>query len=51
VEAAYMISVKRLSLLVVMLYGGIFLGEERLGQHLAAGGAMVAGAALILLWG
>jgi drug/metabolite transporter (DMT)-like permease len=51
VEAAYMISVKRLSLLIVMLYGGIFLGEERLGQHLAAGGAMVAGAALILLWG
>jgi drug/metabolite transporter (DMT)-like permease len=51
VETAYMISVKRLSLLVVMLYGGIFLREERLGQHLAAGAAMVAGAAAILLWG
>ena len=49
VQTAYMVSVKRLSLLFAMLYGGLFLGEERLLQHLAAGAVMAAGAALILL--
>ncbi len=48
-QTANMIAVKRLSLLLAMAYGGLFMGEARLGQHLAAGGLMVGGAALILL--
>lgn len=51
VQAAYMISVKRTSIIFAMLYGGFFLGEARLGQHLAAGGLMAAGAAVILWLG
>jgi len=51
VQAAYMLSVKRTSLLFAMLYGGLLLGEERLGQHLLAGLLLVAGSAIILLWG
>ncbi len=51
VQTAYMISVKRLSILFAMLYGGIFLGEKRLIQHLGAGLVMVAGAALLLVLG
>ena len=46
-----MISIKRLSILFAMLYGGIFLGEKRLIQHLGAGLVMVAGAALLLVLG
>ncbi len=51
VQAAYMISVKRLSILFAMLYGGLFLGEARLGQHLAAGSLMLGGAVLIMIFG
>ncbi len=51
VQAAYMISVKRLSIIIAMLYGGVFLGEARLGQHLLAGFLMQLGAALILILG
>jgi drug/metabolite transporter (DMT)-like permease len=51
IQAAYMLSVKRTSLLFAMLYGGLLLGEERLGQHLLAGLLLVAGSAVILLWG
>ena len=51
VQAAYMLSVKRLSLLFAILYGGFLLGEGRLAQHLTAGAVMAAGAALILLAG
>ncbi len=48
---AYMVAVKRLGILMAMLYGGVFLKEARLGQHLLAGGLMVGGAVIILLFG
>jgi len=51
VQAAYMLAVKRLSLLFALLYGGWLLGEARLAQHLAAGCLMLIGAGLILFWG
>jgi drug/metabolite transporter (DMT)-like permease len=49
VEVAYMIAVKRTSLLFGIVYGALLFGEERLGQHLLAGAFMVAGVALIAL--
>jgi len=49
--AAYMIAVKRLSIIMAVLYGGVFLKEARLAQHLMASGLMVAGAVVILLLG
>jgi len=51
VQAAYMVSVKRLSIIIAMLYGGVFLREARLGQHLVAAAFMEAGAVLLLIWG
>ena len=47
VEAAYMIAVKRTSLLFGMLYGAMLFGERHLGRHLIAGALMVAGVATI----
>lgn len=47
VEAAYMIAVKRTSLLFGMLYGAWFFSEKHLGRHLLAGALMVGGVALI----
>jgi drug/metabolite transporter (DMT)-like permease len=47
VEAAYMIAVKRSSLLFGMVYGALLFGEQRLHQHLLAGALMVAGVALV----
>lgn len=47
VEAAYMIAVKRTSLLFGILYGALLFREENLGRNLVAGGLMVAGVALI----
>ncbi len=47
VEAAYMIAVKRTSLLFGILYGAFLFHEEHLGRNLVAGGLMVAGVALI----
>ncbi|HXG29687.1 MAG TPA: DMT family transporter [Nevskiales bacterium] len=49
VEAAYMIAVKRSSLLFGILYGALLFGEQRLRQHLAAGALMVAGVAVLVL--
>ncbi len=46
-----MVAVKRLSVLMAVLYGGVLRKEARLAQHLAASGLMVAGAAMVLLWG
>lgn len=43
VETAYMISVKRISLLFGIVYGAWLFGERRLPQHLLAGGLMVLG--------
>lgn len=47
VEAAYMIAVKRTSLLFGMLYGAMLFGERHLGRHLLAGALMIAGVAVI----
>lgn len=49
VEVAYMIAVKRTSLLFGILYGAVLFGEERLTQHLAAGALMVVGVFLIVV--
>jgi hypothetical protein len=46
-----MISVKRLSIIIAMLYGGVFLREARLGQHLLAALLMEVGAVIILICG
>jgi drug/metabolite transporter (DMT)-like permease len=48
VEVAYMIAVKRTSLLFGILYGAIVFGERGLGPHLIAGTLMVCGVFLIL---
>ncbi|MCB1722300.1 MAG: EamA family transporter [Chromatiaceae bacterium] len=47
VEAAYMIAVKRTSLLFGMVYGAVLFGERHLGRHLLAGIMMVAGVVAI----
>ena len=47
VEVAYMIAVKRTSLLFGILYGALLFGERRFGVHLMAGGLMLAGVFLI----
>ncbi len=49
VEAAYMITVKRTSLLFGILYGALLFGERHLGRHLLAGSLMVSGVAMIAL--
>ena len=46
---AYMIAVKRSSLLFGIVYGALVFGEARLRQHLFAGSLMVAGVALVVL--
>jgi drug/metabolite transporter (DMT)-like permease len=48
-NVAYMIAVKRLSLLMGIVYGYLLFREERLRERLAGGGMMVAGVALIVL--
>ncbi len=49
VEVAYMVAVKRTSLLFGIIYGAIWFGERGLVRHLAAGSLMVSGVGLILL--
>jgi drug/metabolite transporter (DMT)-like permease len=49
VETAYMISVKRTSILFGIVLGALVFGEAHLTRNLAAGGLMVAGVALIVL--
>lgn len=46
-EAAYMVAVKRTSLLFGMIYGAIFFRERGFRLHFLAGAIMVAGVALI----
>jgi len=48
IEVAYMIAVKRTSLLFGILYGALWFRERGLSRHLAAGLLMVAGILLIL---
>lgn len=50
-NVAYMIAVKRLSLLMGIIYGHILFREEGLRERLAGGGLMVAGVALIVVGG
>ncbi len=47
VEVAYMIAVKRTSLLFGILFGALFFHERGLAVHLLAGGLMLAGVVLI----
>lgn len=49
IETAYMIAVKRSSLLFGIVYGALFFQEERLRENLLAGSLMVAGVALIVI--
>lgn len=48
VEVAYMVAVKRTSLLFGIVYGAVLFHERKVGRHLVAGALMVAGVALIL---
>ena len=50
-NVAYMIAVKRLSLLMGIVYGHLLFREEGLRERLAGGGLMVAGVALIVVGG
>jgi len=50
IEVAYMVAVKRTSLLFGLLYGAWLFGEQDLSRNLVAGGLMVAGVALIVVW-
>jgi drug/metabolite transporter (DMT)-like permease len=50
-NVAYMIAVKRLSLLMGIVYGHFLFREEGLRERLAGGGLMVAGVALIVVGG
>ncbi|WP_028584429.1 DMT family transporter [Desulfogranum mediterraneum] len=50
-KAVYMISIKRMSILFGVLYGGIFFAEENLWYRLTGTALMVAGATLISLKG
>jgi drug/metabolite transporter (DMT)-like permease len=49
VEVAYMLSVKRTSLVFGILFGALFFGERDLRRHLLAGTLMCVGVAVILL--
>ncbi|MCB1775148.1 MAG: EamA family transporter, partial [Gammaproteobacteria bacterium] len=49
VEAAYMIAVKRTSMLFGMVYGVLLFQERHLGRHLFAGAVIVAGVMTISL--
>jgi uncharacterized membrane protein len=50
-KVAYMISVKRMSILFSVLYGGILFSEEQLLKRLLGAAIMVSGAVLISIWG
>ncbi len=49
IEAAYMIAVKRSSMLFGILFGAILFNEKGLWTHMTSGGLMLAGVALIAL--
>jgi len=51
VKASYMISVKRLSALIGIIYGWLFFKEKYVAFRLVGASLMVAGAVLITLWG
>lgn len=47
----YVITVKRLAIFFSVLAGGLLLGERHLGGRIAGAAVMIAGAAVIALWG
>jgi drug/metabolite transporter (DMT)-like permease len=47
IEVAYMIAVKRTSLLFGILYGALLFHEQRLTRHLLAGSLMLAGVVIL----
>lgn len=49
--AAYLIAIKRTSLLFSVLYGGLWLGEGQFAARLIGAGCMVAGVVSITVWG
>ncbi|MFH0810929.1 MAG: EamA family transporter [Pseudomonadota bacterium] len=51
VQAAYMVAVKRTSLIFGVAYGGVIFKEEHMTQRLAGAAFMVAGVAVIAIWG
>jgi drug/metabolite transporter (DMT)-like permease len=50
-KAAYMISIKRLSILFGVIFGAVFFQERNIGIRLAGATLMLSGAALIILRG
>ena len=51
VKAAYMISIKRLSILIGVLYGAVLFKEAHIGRRLVGAAVMVCGSLLIILKG
>jgi drug/metabolite transporter (DMT)-like permease len=51
VKVAYLISIKRMAILISVLYGGIFFREKPIAFRLAGACLMVAGAVVISIWG
>ena len=51
VKASYMISVKRLSALIGIVYGRLFFKEKYMAVRLGGAGLMVTGVVLITVWG
>ena len=51
IKASYMISVKRFSALIGIIYGRLFFKEKHIVMRLVGAGLMVAGAVLITVWG
>ena len=51
IKAAYMISVKRLSVIIGLIYGGVIFKEKNLAARAIGTLLMVAGAAVITIWG
>lgn len=49
IEVAYMVAVKRISLLFGILYGALLFHEKGLGRHLAAGSVIISGV-LVIAW-
>lgn len=50
-KAVYMISIKRISILFGIVYGGLFFKEKHLAYRLMGAGLMIAGATLVTLKG
>ena len=51
VKAGYMISIKRFSVLIGIIYGGMFFNEKSIALRFVGAGLMVAGAVVITIWG